>query len=274
MTKYIKTIFFSLIILLSSVVYAQEVDMDLQERQNFLRNKISNLDSGYRDAKIIPTSNPEFYLVVSDEGQKIYITKDGETLIFGSVFKNVDNNYLVDLENELLSAHRKDILSKLDKSSFVKYPATSEYKTDLYIFSDMSCPYCKKMHEDLDTIRDAGFDIYYIPYPRMGMERNLFAVKGLKKIICSGDPAKSFDKAFENPERYAKGIKDNEINCDDAKLLKDFYQLGDIMGVEGTPATFLPNGGYVSGFRSLPSFLNNLTKEYKIMVREEEVFNE
>lgn len=269
MKSFIKVFNLSLFLMLSSFSLAQDKNdaVSFQETQDFLRNKISKLDSGYSNAKILPTSNPDFYLVVSNEGQKIYITKDGETLIFGSVFKNIDDSYLVDLENELLSSHRKDVISKLDLSKLIKYPATSEYKSDLYVFSDMSCPYCQKMHKSLDQIRDAGFDVYYIPYPRMGMERNLYAVKGLKKIMCSENQAISFDKAFANPEKYARNVKDSEMDCKNAELLEDFYKLGNIMGVEGTPATFLLDGSYISGFSSPASFTRDLVRNYEMMLR-------
>lgn len=269
MKKSIKAFVISMLLVFSSFSFAQNENdiMSYEERQDYLRDKISKLDSGYSNAKILPTSNPDFYLVVSNEGQKIYITKDGETLIFGSVFKNVDDSYLVDLENELLSSHRKDVISKLDNSKLIKYPATSEYKSDLYVFSDMSCPYCQKMHKDLDEIRNAGFDVYYIPYPRMGMTRNVYAVKGLKKIMCSENPAVSFDNAFADPEKYARNITDNEMNCKSAELLEDFYKLGSIMGVEGTPATFLPDGSYISGFSSLSSFTRDLVRNYEMMLR-------
>ena len=140
----------------------------------------------------------------------------------------------------------------------------------MFVFTDMSCPYCKRKHENLDIIRKAGFDVYYIPYPRMGLTQNLFAVKSLKKIMCSMNPNKSFNEAFKNPEGFAKNVKDSEINCEKASMLKDFYKLGDVMGVEGTPATFLPNGAYISGFSSLPSFLKDLTKKYSLMLKIEE----
>lgn len=269
MINFIKTSIISVLLVLSSFALAQDKSdtMTYEERQDYLKEKISKLDSGYSNAKILPTSNPDFYLVVSNEGQKIYITKDGETLIFGSVFKNVDDSYLVDLENELLSSHRRDVLSKLDTSKLIKYPATSDYKSDLYVFSDMSCPYCQKMHKSLDEIRGAGFDVYYIPYPRMGMERNIYAVKGLKKIMCSENPTTSFDRAFDDPEKYARNITESEMNCKKADLLEDFYKLGNIMGVEGTPATFLPDGSYISGFSSLPSFTRDLVRNYEMMLK-------
>ncbi len=271
MKNFINKLIMLMFLASSSLAFSQEKEdiMSLEERQDFLRQKVSKLDSGYSGARVLPTSNSDFYLVVPDQGQKIYITKDGKTLIFGSVFKNVDDSYLMDLENELLSSHRKSILSKLDKSKLVKYPATSSYKSDLYVFSDMSCPYCQRMHKNLDKIRDGGFDVYYIPYPRMGFERNIYAVKGLKKIMCSNNPADSFDKAFENPEKYARNIQENEMNCKNADLLEDFFKLGNIMGVEGTPATFLPDGSYISGFSSLSSFTNDLVRNYEMMLRKE-----
>lgn len=274
MTKNLKYFLFFIIIFFNNTTFAENIHIKSHDQEKIiqkLRIKLGKLDQTYANAKILPTSSPEFYLVVNDKGENIYITKSGKNLIFGNIFRNVNNKTLVDIKNEIVDKHRASILNQLDESNFIKFTDTKHPKLKLFVFSDVTCPYCKKLHENLDKILKAGIEVYYIPYPRNGMNDTL-AVNALKKIICSKNPQKQYDEGFENTKKYVFSVKQSEIQCKKSHLIKDFYKLGEILGIQGTPAIYLPDGAHIKGFSSLKNFYDQLQFDfmnYKVMQKEE-----
>lgn len=67
------------------------------------------------------------------------------------------------------------------------FPATGEEKAVLNVFTDSSCPYCKKLHEEVSKLQEAGISVHYIPYPRGGSRGPGY--QELKQVWCAKDKA-------------------------------------------------------------------------------------
>ena len=251
-------IFILLFSILSTQSYANE------EEIKKIKESLVKLDVRYSDSTVLSTSSPFFYLV-SNKGDRFYITSDSKHFIFGDVFKNIENRILINLEDEVANNHRKEIISKINYNDLVKFGNNENPKMELIVFTDITCPYCKKMHEDLDTILKANINIYYLPYSRRGLNHEP-TVKMLSKIMCSEDPAKSFHEGFSNPNKFyseSGGIKKEDIDCGYESKLLENQKLGDLLGVGGTPAIFFKNGAKVEGYLSLRSFIKDISVEFK-----------
>jgi hypothetical protein len=134
----------------------------------------------------------------------------------------------------------------------VTYPATNETH-EVIVFSDPTCGYCKRLHKAIPEINEAGISVTYLMYPRalaLGIEhksaRRISAT--FKKAWCSEDKEAAFDKI------YLGGLL---ASPDCSKLsewgrkefpMVEHYFIGQLLDVQGTPSTILPNGKRISGF--------------------------
>lgn len=168
---------------------------------------------------------------------------------------------LIDLEQSLniTQISRQDsaktTLSNIPVSSLVVYPAKGEEKTILNVFTDTSCGYCQKLHKEVGFLQQAGISVHYFPFPRGGSRGPGYA--DLKSVWCAADQNQAMD--------IAKGIGSGQLaegNCDQAEFVDTGFELGQKLGITGTPSLFTVNGtkynGYVPHTKLIPMLLNEL----------------
>ena len=157
----------------------------------------------------------------------------------------------------------KEIVEGIIKNysdSIAYYPAkTDKVISSIYVFSDFTCPYCKKFHQDLDNINKAGIEVFYIPFPRKSLSDTL-VVRGLQKIICSDNRADTFNIAFINPNGFVNSVKNDEISCPKSINIMDFNNYGSEMNIQGTPAIITKNGSMIHGYNGALEFVTELKK--------------
>ncbi len=121
------------------------------------------------------------------------------------------------------------------------YPAEGKTRTVLNVFTDTSCPYCKKLHQEVPQLQKAGIEVRYLPYPR-GSSRGP-GYQSLKQVWCADDKARAMN--------IAKGIESGSLpagDCAEGAMVDKGYDLGNQLGVDGTPALFTENGQKISGY--------------------------
>ena len=52
----------------------------------------------------------------------------------------------------------------------VVYPAEGETKSKDYIFTDVDCGYCRKLHKEVPALNKAGIEVRYLAFPRGGLQ--------------------------------------------------------------------------------------------------------
>ncbi|MFQ7389227.1 MAG: bifunctional protein-disulfide isomerase/oxidoreductase DsbC, partial [Escherichia sp.] len=93
----------------------------------------------------------------------------------------------VNVTNQLLMKH----LNALENEMIV-YKAPQE-KHVITVFTDITCGYCHKLHEEMKDYNALGITVRYLAFPRQGLESQ--AEQDMKSIWC----AKDKNKAFETP---------------------------------------------------------------------------
>ena len=63
------------------------------------------------------------------------------------------------------------------------------------VFTDTSCPYCSRLHEEIGALSDANIRVRYLLYPRAGLDSD--AAKQLESVWCSDDPQNAMTIAKE-----------------------------------------------------------------------------
>jgi len=180
-----------------------------------------------------------------------YLIENGRYLVRGDFID------LKDAKNYTELAKREIALDKLavfEDKDMIIYPAKGKTKETITIFTDTSCPYCKKLHKESKHLIDAGIQVQYLPFPR-GKERGP-GYKTLKKVWC----AKDRQHAMHVAKDTEVGRLDNDGTCEQASIVDKGFDVGNEIGVTGTPAIFTSKGdkidGYVPYERLIPMLLN------------------
>lgn len=123
---------------------------------------------------------------------------------------------------------------------------------ELYVFTDITCPYCTQFHEEMDAHLKAGITIHYLAWPRSGPESETADV--MANAWCAKDPKKALDSLFDGKEVP-------EVDCDSP--VTDHFQLGRDMMVSGTPAVFTSDGTQFGGYMPHENLIQALRAEYE-----------
>jgi len=194
---------------------------------------------GFNVVSIKPSPMANIVEVLTDQGL-FYASADGNFLLQGKMYglgENVSN-----LTEESLAQVRVDGMVKFSDAMIV-YPAKNE-KHVVTVFTDITCGYCRKMHEQIDDYNDKGITVRYLAYPRAGVKDRSGGYsqgfKDLRSIWCHEDAQSALTKA-KSGSNVAARICDMPI--------EEEFDFGRQVGVTGTPAIVLANGMMVPGYQ-------------------------
>ena len=185
---------------------------------------------GVQNADIQPAPVAGMKTVLTDSGV-LYVTEDGKHFIQGPLY-DVSGAQPVNVTNKLLVGK----LSALEKEMIV-YKAPQE-KHVITVFTDITCGYCHKLHEEMKDYNALGITVRYLAFPRQGLQSQ--TENDMKDIWCAKDPKKAFDAAMKG-ETVTGGTCDMNI--------ANHYNLGVLFGIQGTPAIVLSNGTVIPGYQ-------------------------
>jgi len=215
-----------------------------------LKSKLQN-SLGITVNDVLETSLPGIALVISDRGV-YYASYDGKFFIQGKVYHVGET--VTDLADASLSKIRLEGISKFE-SEMIVYQAKNE-KHVITVFTDITCGYCRKLHNQMDEYNAKGITVRYLPYPRSGIyDRNGEPSQGfqdLRSIWCSEDPNQALTKAKAG-STVAYSTCDNKI--------EDQVNFARKIGINSTPAIIFENGMLIPGYQDpdkLSEMLGNM----------------
>ena len=185
--------------------------------------------------------------VIADH-RVFYTSLDGNFLVDGKLYDIKARN---DITEETLKKVRLDGVQSF-AGDMIVYKAKNE-KHVINVFTDITCGYCRKMHEQMDEYNDKGITVRYLAYPRYGVKdqqgQYSQGFKDLQSIWCHEDPQSALTKAKQGSP-VAQRICDKPIEAE--------FDFGRKIGVNGTPAIIFDNGFMVPGYKDPDSLLNIL----------------
>jgi len=238
-----------LLLMCSYSLSAQPIKLDLQNTADDIPaaiadNIISRLREARSDIEIsnLRRSPLEGIYKVNLDGQLVFISEDGGFLIAGEMYQ-INTGYLVNLQAEerreqeiAFAPQRAKMLNAVDKNDLVIY-SPEEVKGYVYVFTDVDCGYCRKLHSQLDEMLNKGIEVRYLAFPRAGVSSR--SAEKLITIWCSGNPQSLMT-------RFKRG-EDVKIATCDRHPIFDQYMLGHDVRVTGTPAIVLESGQLIPG---------------------------
>ncbi|TVZ41716.1 thiol:disulfide interchange protein DsbC [Alteromonadaceae bacterium 2753L.S.0a.02] len=181
-------------------------------------------------------------------GTKTYFASvDGKYLFAGPIYDvAAQQDIVANVDNE----RRQARLAQLPDDWKLSYPATGEVKHEVTVFTDIDCPFCRKMHNHMQAFNDQGITVNYVMLPRAGIGSASY--QKAVAASCATEPTKTFTQAMNGTEISHK-------NCDNT--VAEQYQLAQELGIRATPATVLPNGKLQMGLMAPEQLLHLLESQ-------------
>ena len=113
-------------------------------------------------------------------------------------------------------------------------------KATINVFTDIDCGFCRKLHKEVPSLNKLGIEVRYLAFPRAGV-----GSKSYQKAVtawCADNPLTALTE-------YKNGV-DKQIRECDKNPVAGQYQLGQTLGINGTPAIVLDDGTLVPGYRT------------------------
>ncbi len=180
-----------------------------------------------------------------------YLLDKGRYVFIGDMIDLKEAVNLTTLSRRSLAI---DILKPVPADNLAIFPAQGETKAVLNVFTDTSCPYCKKLHEEVPMLQDAGIEVRYFPFPRGGQRGPGY--KTLRQVWCAQDKANAMD--------IAKDVVSGSLpdaDCEQADFVDKAHIIGNQVGVTGTPALFSDRGQKFDGYVPYKTLIPLLLKE-------------
>jgi thiol:disulfide interchange protein DsbC len=188
---------------------------------------------------IVPSPMPGLYQVQLPGGRLLYASADGQFLLDGNLYQ-MQAGMPVNLTGQYANKSVAALLAKVPLSEMVVFPA-KERKTHITVFTDTDCGYCQKLHSEVPELNRLGIEVRYMAFPRQGAGSH--GHKTMVSVWCAKDRLDAMNKAKARQELP-------EASCENPVMQQ--YELGNAMGVNGTPAIVLANGQLIPGYQPAP----------------------
>lgn len=217
-------------LLLALSVWGGERDETAQVLLKQLRQQIP----AGTHVEVVPSPLPGLYQITLD-GQVIYMSADGRYVINGTLRDLKSNRNLTE---EAQRKARLALLKPYPKEKMITYPAKGEEKRSLWVFDDIHCPYCRKLHRIMPKLQAAGITVHVLFFPRAGLNSRSYL--DAVRVWCSDKRREALDAAMEGKAVQAKGSCRNPV--------AEHLSLAEKIGVSGTPYMVLDNGEAIPGY--------------------------
>jgi thiol:disulfide interchange protein DsbC len=213
------------------------------------RDAVEALGPGIKVESIAPAPIPGYYQVVAS-GRMVYVSTDGRYMINGNL---IDLKSKSDLSAASWSTLRKAELAKVPASQRLIYSPPNPKHT-VTVFTDVDCGFCRQLHAHIDEYNKQGIAVEYVFWPREGVKttagNDTPSYTKAVSVWCSADRKSAFNEAMGGGSVKA-------ASC--ANPVKDEFELGERLGVNGTPTIVTENGDVVGGYVTPAQLLKAVT---------------
>lgn len=203
--------------------------------EDSISERLSNSVPGLKISSVRESEAKGLYEVQSNNGDTIYTTSDGQYLLTGDLLK-VTSDGIANVTEEARAGGRRNTMENYGDEGVISFKASNE-KAVIDVFTDIDCPYCRKLHDEVPQLNDYGITVNYYAYPRSGPGTPSF-VKYVS-VWCAKDQKSAMSSA-----KAGKTVA--TATCENPVL--EQFQLGQQVGVTGTPAIVLEDGKIVRGY--------------------------
>jgi thiol:disulfide interchange protein DsbC len=163
----------------------------------------------------------------------LYVSPDARFVFLGDLID-------LDTQSNLTDAWRaRTAVQQLDavgEQNMIVMGSKNATRT-ITVFTDVDCPYCARLHQEVPELIASGVKVRYLMFPRAGLESETY--RRSVAVWCATNRVRAVGIA------KASGQIDMKT-CPNP--VAQHYRLGLKLGVSGTPTIFLDDGRRLDGF--------------------------
>lgn len=186
---------------------------------------------------------PGLYTLHLKGGKVLYATGDGKYFIHGEIYKAV-NERMINVTQQQEGKGIKREIEQISDSEMIVFRAQDEL-VRITVFTDSSCPYCQKFHEEINDLNDAGVTVRYLAYPREGIKSEAYEV--MVSVWCAENRVAALTSAIDG-----RSVKESVCS----NPVAEQYKFGQQISIKGTPTIVFEDGRMISGFRDADFVIN------------------
>jgi thiol:disulfide interchange protein DsbC len=184
---------------------------------------------------ITATPLPAIFQVELNTGEILYSDISGDFLFAGDMYQTSTAG-LLNLTAGIRQERTLEKIAAIPDAEMIIF-TPDVIKASITVFTDVDCTYCRKLHSELDSLLSKGIEIRYMAYPRGGENADSF--EKMISVWCSDDRKKALTQAKNGQNIPA-------ADCETPILAH--YELGNELGISGTPALIFPDGRVIPGY--------------------------
>lgn len=216
---------------LSATVFAQKAETDPELTQ--VRQKVNAMFSAISPENINPSPIEGWYTI--HRGSIVaYVSADARYLLQGDMIDLLEN---VNLSEMVRNDSRRELMAGVSDEEVITF-SPAEVKYSIAVFTDVDCTYCRRLHSQINEYMAYGIEVRYLMYPRNGPSSPAWTTA--EEVWCSEDRNDALTSAKLDR-------KFSSTDCD-ASIVNNHYNLGQEVGLTGTPAIVLDDGTLISGY--------------------------
>jgi thiol:disulfide interchange protein DsbC len=204
---------------------AQAAD-DAAARAGIVRQLEGMIDNGHVTS-VNPAPLPGWYEVTLGP-RLLYVSSDAHYAFYNGSLMDLKENR--DLTDAPRLAARATALHAMDGKT-IDFLPKGRPEHSVYVFTDTDCAYCRRMHKDIQKFTDAGIAVHYLAFPRAGLNSQTY--HDMVSVWCAPDKQQALTQA-------KLGSVPPATSCPNP--VKDQFDLGLALGVQGTPAVMSERG--------------------------------
>jgi len=213
-----------------------------------VRAAIAKKFPGLKAEDIRPSAMPGMFEVAIG-ADTVYVSADGKYLIAGDMYEVETRNNLTESGRADL---RRKVLAEVDERDMIIF-APAKAKHTITVFTDVDCGYCRKLHGEIEELNKLGVRVRYMAFPRAGPGTEDW--NKMEAVWCAKDR-----KAAITQAKRGEALKSPQ--CGATPVAKQ-YELGESVGVRGTPAIYTARADYLGGYLSPDKMLEMLESRDK-----------
>ena len=221
-----------------------------------LESSLARINPDMKAVNIETTPMFGIYDVLLNTGDRLYMSADGDFFFAGTMYQNRYGEGLVNLTEQGAIKSRLAAMQTPQAQQTWVFPAVGEKKATISVFTDVDCYYCQKLHLEIADINALGIEVRYLAFPRAGLGSPSYQV--LVDAWCAENTNEYLTEAklrSHNKQARQKSPK----ACENPVMAH--YNLGQDIGVNGTPAIVFESGELLPGY--LPA--NELAKRLDLL---------
>ena len=200
----------------------------------------------------------EYYILSLGESV-VAISETGNYVLGGDVVNLTEKvNYM----NEAKNNSRKRTVESISSDGYISYPSTYENKKGvIYVYSDITCSFCSKLHKEFPQINAAGYEVRVVPFVRNVGTEGYETSKVYKDTVAMMSEQDLNNRTLIHDQLVAgKSIKHTESNAKGVSAVAKGIETGVAVGLQGTPHIVFEDGRSISGYVQSEQLIKIATK--------------